>query len=227
MACQITGLTARAIDSGLICYNESGKMIQPPEQACAPLPAVPTEDLMEPPGGVLVWIIVFLELLTFGAGLGVFLFQAREHAALFEQSRGLLNQPLAFANTLVLLTGGWCMANGITVLRRGHSKTALRWICGAILTGILFIALKCVEYADKIHHGIGFGDDAFFTLYYLLTAFHLLHVLVAVVLLGFMARGMRRGRYHREDHLDVESSGIFWHMCDLIWLLLYPVVYLL
>ena len=52
-------------------------------------------------------------------------------------------------------------------------------------------------------------------------------MLAAVVLLAFMARGIRRGHYHREEHLDVESSGIFWHMCDLIWLLVYPVIYLL
>ena len=50
--------------------------------------------------------------------------------------------------------------------------------------------------------------------------------LIVLLLLAFMARGIRHGHYHREEHLDVESSGIFWHMCDLIWLLVYPVIYL-
>ncbi len=184
-------------------------------------------DAGEPPGGILVWMVVFLEIVTFGAGLGVFLFQGRKNEALFEAGHDLLTQPLAFANTLILLTGGWFMANGIVALRGGRSPIALRWITGAIVTGIGFLAIKCLEYADKIGHGHVFGDDVFFTLYYLLTGFHFLHVLVAVVILLFLARSIRLGRYTRDDHLDVESGGIFWHMCDIIWLLIYPVIYLL
>lgn len=181
----------------------------------------------EPPGGVLVWIIVFLEVLTFGGGIGVFLSQARDHAEVFHQDHALLNQPLAFINTLVLLTGGWCMANGITSLRAGVRPAALRWVRLAMLTGLVFAVLKGIEYSEKARHGTGFAQDEFFTLYFLLTSFHLLHVLVAVVLLFFMASGIKQGRYHRDDHENVEASGIFWHMCDLIWLLLYPVIYLL
>lgn len=192
-----------------------------------PHPARPAADALEPPGGVLVWLLVFLEIVTFGAGLGVFLFQGRDHAAAFAEGRAMLDQPLALANTLVLLTGGWCMAGCVGDLRLGRAPRALRWIYGAVASGGLFLALKGVEYAGKIRHGIGFGEDVYFTLYYALTGFHFIHVLVAVVLLSFMARGLRRGRYGRDDHQDVESCGIFWHMCDLIWLLLFPILYLL
>ena len=184
-------------------------------------------DAYEPPGGVLVWLLVFLEIITFGAGIITFLAQGREHAAEFAAGRELLNQPLAFANTLLLLTGGWCMANGLAFLKCGQQNRSLRWVTAAIITGLVFMALKGIEYADKIQHGIGFGRDVFFTFYYALTGFHLVHVFAAVVLLAFMARGIRHGHYQREEHLDVESSGVFWHMCDLIWLLLYPVIYLL
>jgi nitric oxide reductase NorE protein len=186
-----------------------------------------SSEAWEPPGGVLVWLLVFLEVITFGAGIITFLAQGREHAAEFAAGRELLNQPLAFANTLLLLTGGWCMANGLGSLRCGNQGKSLRWVIAAILTGLVFTVLKGIEYAEKVQHGIGFGRDVFFTFYYALTGFHLVHVLAAVVLLAFMARGIRRGHYHREEHLDVESSGIFWHMCDLIWLLVYPVIYLL
>ena len=182
---------------------------------------------MEPPGGVLVWIIVFLELITFGAGLVVFTVQSHLEADAFRAGRAFLNQPLALANTLTLLTGGWCMANGIIALRRGHGVHTSRWVGGAIYTGLAFLLLKGSEYVEKIQHGIGFGSDTFFTLYWLLTGFHFLHVVVAVVLLIVMWFGIRRGKYHRHHLQNVESSGIFWHMCDLIWLLLYPIIYLL
>ena len=61
----------------------------------------------------------------------------------------------------------------------------------------------------------------------MLTGFHFVHVMVAVVLLSALLRAVGRGRYHAADHQDVEAGGVFWHMCDLIWLLLYPVTYLL
>ena len=181
----------------------------------------------EPPGGILVWIIVFVEMVTFGAGLAVFLYQRGASPEEFAKGRELLNQPLAFANTLVLLTGGWFMACGLVELRRGRSPLALRWIIGAMGTGILFLLLKSGEYSEKIQHGIGFGEDTFFTLYFALTGFHFIHVLVAVLILGYLALKLKRGYYHRDHFEDVEAGGIFWHLCDLIWLLIFPLVYLL
>ncbi len=172
-------------------------------------------------------MIVFIEVITFGAALGVFVFTGRDNVELFQQSRALLNQPLAFINTLILLSGGWCMVNGLDALKQGKPRAAYYWVGGAGLTGIVFAVLKAVEYAAKFGHGIGFGEDEFFTLYFLLTGFHLAHVLVAVILLCAIMRGIKIGKYTAGQHFDVESSGIFWHMCDLIWLLVYPIIYLL
>ncbi|HRH99125.1 MAG TPA: cytochrome c oxidase subunit 3 [Prosthecobacter sp.] len=181
----------------------------------------------EPPGGVLIWMLVGLEVLTFGAGILAFVYQERGNAVEFEQGRLLLDQTLAFANTLVLLTGGWFMACGLGALRKGKNTCARRWTLAALLAGVLFLLLKLVEYRQKAAHGIQFGEDTFFTLYYLLTGFHFVHVLVAVVLLGCLARSVRLGHSHAGDHQNFEAGGVFWHMCDLIWLLLYPVIYLL
>ena len=172
----------------------------------------PSLALFEPPGGILVWIIVFLEVLTFGAGFVVFAVEGRAHAEEFALGRALLNQPIALANTLILLTGGWCMANGIVALRSGGEHLAGRWIAAAIGTGFAFLALKGFEYAEKLQAGIGLGEDTFFTLYWLLTGVHFLHVLAAIVILTVIWFGIRRGKYHGGSFYDVESSGIFWHM---------------
>lgn len=197
-----------------------------------PGPEVPTKtsdtpDAFEPPGGVLVWIIVFVETTTFGAGLVAFMANRRDEPAVFAAGRATLQQPLAFTNTLILLTGGWLMARALTSLRNGMTQSAARWILGAIASGLLFLALKSLEYASKLGHGLGLHHDSFYTYYWLLTVFHFMHVAVAILLLFFMWRGIRGGRYSQADHFDVESSGIFWHMCDVIWLLLYPTLYLL
>jgi nitric oxide reductase NorE protein len=174
-----------------------------------------------------VWLIVFLELLTFAVGLGIFIYFSREQPTVFAHGRASLRQPIAFVNTLLLLTGGWCMANALTRLRVGNVGAAQGWIAGAVSTAGLFLVLKCVEYADKLAHGFDLRADSFFTLYWLLTGFHFLHVAAALVLLALMWHGIRSGRYTATDHGDVESAGVFWHLCDLIWLLLYPVLYLL
>ena len=184
-------------------------------------------SITEPPGGLLVWLIVLLEVLTFCIGLVVLVVQGRADPAVFRAGRATLNQPIALANTLILLTGGWSMANALGCLRRDRLPAAARWMVGAMAAAAAFLGLKGVEYADKLAHGLGLHHDAFFTLYWLLTGFHFLHVLTALVLLSVMWRAVRRGRYSAADHEDVEGSGIFWHLCDFIWLLLYPVVYLL
>ena len=189
-------------------------------------PADAPSALWNPPGGILAWMIVTMELVTFGAGFIVFATLEHRDQAAFAAGRALLHQPIALANTLILLTGGWCMAMGLDRLRGGGPAAATRWISGAVACGLAFLVLKGFEYADKLAHGHVFGRDTFFTLYWLLTGFHVLHVLVAVVLLAVMARAIRRGRYGPHDCEDVEASGVFWHLCDMLWLLLYPVVYL-
>lgn len=181
----------------------------------------------EPPGGLLVWIVIVVETVTFGAGLVTFAMSRRDEPAVFAAGRAALHQPLALANTLVLLTGGWLMANAVASLRQGRTKAAEGWILAASASGATFLALKGVEWAEKLRHGLGLHHDSFFTYYWLLTGFHFLHVAVAVVILLGLYRGIRQGRYTRASHLDVESGGAFWHMCDLIWLLVYPTIYLL
>ncbi len=120
---------------------------------------------IEPPGGLLVWLIVLLELLTFCVGLIVFVVQSQAEPAIFQHGRASLNQAIAFANTLILLSGGWCMANSLTRLRGGDSASAGRWIGGSIISAAAFLGLKGVEYWDKLAHGHGLHTDRFFTLY--------------------------------------------------------------
>jgi nitric oxide reductase NorE protein len=189
--------------------------------------ASPLPCWAEPPGGILVWLIVFVELLTFGMGLLVFLAQSREHAEIFQKGRASLNQSIGLVNTLVLLTGGWFMTHVPGRLRHGRTDIARRWLLAAAGTGGLFLLLKCVEYQAKLEHGLDLHADIFFTLYWLLTAFHFIHVLVATVILLVLWRGLRTGHCTAAQHGNVESGAVFWHMCDLIWLMVYPVIYLL
>ncbi len=186
-----------------------------------------TPNLYEPPGGMLIWIIISIELLTFIIGIAVFLYRRQGAYELFAQSQALLDKGLGTINTMVLISGGFFMAQSLQQLKNGQAFKSLRNIRLASLMGFVFLLIKGYEYYDKILHRHTLEANDFFTFYWLLTGFHFIHVLVALIILLFLARGIRKGAYNQHQYEDVETGGAFWHMCDLIWLLLFPVLYLL
>jgi len=95
-----------------------------------------------------------------------------------------------------------------------------------MLGGLLFLALKSIEYIDKIKAGLTIGYNSFFTFYWMLTLFHVIHILVGLIILGSVFIGIRK-RNGTITINDFEASAAFWHMCDLIWLLLFPIIYLI
>lgn len=185
------------------------------------------KNIFYPPGGILLWIIISLETLTFVIGIAVFLHEKKAEPELFSRSQALLSPVFGMVNTLVLLTGGFMMASSVRQLKVGNSKKSLFWIYAAAAMGLAFLCIKGFEYYEKLGHGLTIDFDSFFTFYWLLTGFHFIHVLVATVILLGMARGIKKGSYNKSVYADVESGAAFWHMCDLIWLLLFPVLYLL
>ncbi len=188
---------------------------------------IDNKNIFYPPAGILLWIIIFLEILTFTIGLAVFLYSKNGDYEAFTQSQAMLNKTFGMVNTLVLITGGFMMATSLHQLKSGNNQKSLVWIRGAAMMGLLFLFIKGYEYYDKIGHGLTIDYDSFYTFYWLLTGFHFIHVMVGAVILLFIARGIRKGTYSKEDYIDVESGGAFWHMCDLIWLFLFPVLYLM
>jgi nitric oxide reductase NorE protein len=186
-----------------------------------------TKSPYYPPGGILIWIIVFLEFITFSAALMVFLNMRSANSSLFNASQEHLNSTLGMINTIVLITSGLFMASGMLQLKAGNAKKSQFYLIVTIALGLLFLVLKSFEYYEKIALGINLKTDAFFLFYWLLTGFHFLHVLVAVILLSYMWLKIKSGYYTQSNHEDVETVGVFWHMCDLIWIFLFPILYLL
>lgn len=177
---------------------------------------------IEPPGGWFIWGLVILEMITFGVALIALLVSAGKAPDTYHESRLLLDTRLGIANTLFLLTSGYFMAEGLRQFRQRDLSRARTCLWLAITGGLLFLTLKGIEYADKIAHGHTLSSDPFFTWYWLLTVFHLMHVVVGLCILGVLLR-----RLTSTSPEDFEAGGVFWHMCDLIWLLLFPALYLI
>ncbi len=184
------------------------------------------KNIYYPPGGILLWIIIFLELITFGAALIALVFSAKEDPILFHESRLQLNVTFGTINTVFLLTSGFFMAVTVHELKENHKQKAQNYLLLTMLFGVLFLVLKTVEYNAKLNAGLDIGYNSFFTFYWMLTLFHVIHVIVGLVILISVYFGIKKEKSTTKIE-DVEASAAFWHMCDLIWLLLFPVIYLI
>ena len=175
--------------------------------------------LDELPGELMMWVLIFSEILVFGAGLLAFLAMRAYHPARFAADQATLNQTAGALNTFVLVTSGMLAALAVRAReaeQRSHARLLLLAACGL---GTVFLAIKGYEYAAKFEHGIGADTSLFFTFYFLITGFHALHVVAGIVILALVswADSMR----------NMETGVAFWHMVDLVWVLLFPIIYLL
>lgn len=178
-----------------------------------------TSVIDELPGELLMWVLIISELLVFGAGLIAFMGVRLTDPAGFAEAQSHLFQTGAALNTAVLVTSGYLAAQALhwrQTARRGAARLAL--IAAAAL-GVVFLIIKGAEYANKAAQGITFETHPFFLFYYLLTGFHAAHVLAGVCILLLVA--------WRDDPRNIEAGAQFWHMVDLVWIMLFPVIYLL
>jgi len=170
------------------------------------------------PGDPMMWVLVFSELVAFGLFLGAFIVARAVRPAVFASGQTALDLTLAGCNTIVLVTSGWAAAKGAASARADEARRARLWLLLAMALGGAFVTIKLVEYAREIGAGIGLETSVFFTLYFLLTGFHLLHVCLGIIILAVVCR--------RADPVDVETGTVFWHMVDLVWIVMFPIVYL-
>ncbi|MGB0807031.1 MAG: cytochrome c oxidase subunit 3 [Salibacteraceae bacterium] len=186
-----------------------------------------TKKLYYPPGGILIWLIIILEIFTFLGAILVFLYSRKENLADFEISSNTLNPIVGTLNSIVLITSGYFMAESINRLKENQNQKAAKNILIGLVLGLVFLAIKGSEYALKIEAGYTLGYDTYFTFYWLLTGFHFVHVLFGIGMLGFMYSAVKQKKYDSNNYADVESSAVYWHMCDLIWILIFPILYLI
>ncbi len=187
---------------------------------------IDSKNLLYPPGGLLIWGLVLMELLTFGAALIAFIVASKSEPDAFHNSAKMLNPLYGVANTVFLLTSGFFMAQSVNHYKEAKYAKSRFCLILTLLGGGLFLVLKAVEYHEKISQGLTVHYNTFFSYYWLLTLFHVMHVLAGIVILSFMMFRFRisTSKMRIEDY---EAGAVFWHMCDLIWLILFPVIYLL
>ena len=179
------------------------------------------------PGDLAMWFFILAELSVFAILILVFAVTQALKPQLFSESRLLLNTSTGLAMTLSLLTAGLFAALAQAQVRRSRPRHGAVWLLAALFVASVYVVLKVTEYRHLLGSGLGMEHNTFFTLYWILTGFHFLHVLLGMFILGWLAERCRRGLYDASNRSGFESGVLYWHMVDLIWVVLFPLVYVL
>lgn len=179
------------------------------------------------PGDFAIWIFILAEMLAFGVLFVAYAFTRAGDVELFNASQATLNRTAGAINTLVLITSSYFVMRAVTAIKHGFSKDCAWWLGVAFLLGGVFVGIKVVEFHDKFSEGITLSTNSFYMFYLALTFFHFMHVLMGMIILACVIVKARRGDYGRHDYVGVETAASFWHMVDLLWIILFPLVYVI
>lgn len=179
------------------------------------------------PGEVGIWVFVVADMVMFALFFAVFAYYRGEAFELFSAGQVTLNQGYGATNTLLLLTSSWFVVTGIHAAKHGEGKIAANYFALTFLCGAGFVGIKFLEYGEKIRAGLTLTSNDFYMYYYILTGLHFAHVAIGLVVLAFMWSRARRGSPQESDIRFLEGGATYWHMVDVLWIMLFPLVYLL
>jgi len=187
-----------------------------------------------PPGDFAIWIIIYVELVTFGLLFVGYVFSRRADVELFNASQLLLNQTSGFVNTLILITSSYFIVKAVQSIKNmtkhtlmQANDTASKWLLSAMFLGLAFLIIKIVEFSHIFGAGITLSTNTFFMFYLLLTMFHFMHVILGIIILWNIYQKTKTKGYSTDDHSGIETGASYWHLVDLLWIVLFPLVYII
>ena len=174
-----------------------------------------------------MWLFLASEVMLFGGLFSAYV-MIRTGAAEWPQGADLLNVPLATLNTLILITSSMTMVMAWVALKRDDRSRHRRFLSLTLFLGIVFLTIKVFEYSEKFGHDIYPATNVFYALYFTLTGIHFLHILAGVLVLAYhLGPGSRLLKKNARQFTNrIEVTGLYWHFVDLVWLILFPVLYL-
>ncbi len=184
-----------------------------------------------------MWLFIFTELLLFGGLFITYSVYRYNHSLAFHLAADELDVVIGTINTVILLVSSMSIAMATTAIQQKDKKRTLILIGITMLLGMIFLVNKYFEWSGKIGHGIwpgapllddlGRGDTLFYGLYFFMTGLHALHIIVGLVILGFVFVFVRKDKLTFDNFQLLENGGLYWHLVDLIWIFLFPLFYLI
>jgi cytochrome c oxidase subunit III len=197
-----------------------------------------------------MWVFIAQEILFFGGMLTAYAIYRNLFYDAFAAGSHHLDVKLGTVNTAVLICSSLTMALGVHAAALGKRKATVLFLLLTIALGSVFLGIKVVEYADKFEHHLvpgahysaeslrgahgeelpadtGRHSEIFFALYFSLTGLHALHMVIGVPIIAYMAWQAGRGRFGPAYYTPVEITGLYWHFVDIVWIFLFPLLYLI
>ncbi len=173
-----------------------------------------------------MWTFLGSEVMFFTGLIGSFIYFKVLRPEDFEAAHEILSLPLATLGTSVLIVSSFAVVMGLEALQSNDRRVFFNWMGLAILLGATFVSIQAVEWATLMHEGIK-AKDIFGTAFFATTGFHGLHVLGGVTWLVLLMIRAVRGEYSADNTLGVEMFGLYWHFVDVVWIVLFTVIYLI
>lgn len=191
------------------------------------------------------WLFLVTEVMLFGGLFAAYIYYHYFYEHSFKLAGSLLDWKLGALNTVFLLTSSWTMANGVRACQMSRTREMVRWLWLTFILAGGFMVVKYIEYTTKFEHGIfpftmlwePHGHYAevlsgaafprlFFSIYFTMTGLHGLHVLIGMIVIGWLIWRGGQGRFHSGWYIPVDLVGLYWHVVDIIWIFLFPLLYL-
>jgi cytochrome c oxidase subunit 3 len=183
-----------------------------------------------------MWLFLYSEIMLFAGLFVLYAAYFDKYMTDFINAGKELNLIFGSANTLILLTSSFTVAASITATRQTNIRMTYRFLWASVLLGVLFLVNKYFEWGAKFAHDIYPGSETltsgpqgeglFFSLYYVITGLHGVHIIVGLSLLVASIFLLQRGKIGPKDYVFLENAGLYWHLVDLIWIFIFPLFYL-
>lgn len=171
-----------------------------------------------------MWMFIASEVMFFGGLISTFLFYKLNNPSTAEAA--LLDVVLVGVNTFILLTSSFTVVLGLSAIQRGDRSGLMRFLGLTVLLGAAFLGGQAYEFVSLFGEGMTLSSSVYASSFFTLTGFHGFHVLIGIIWAVLTMRKASRAKYSVEDHLGVEMFGLYWHFVDIVWIVLFTLIYL-
>ena len=177
-------------------------------------------------GKFAIWLFLATEIMFFTGLIGTYVV-LRSGAPSWPNPAERLAVDITAFNTFVLICSSWTVVKSLECIQKGDKGGLVKWLGISILLGSFFVGVQVYEYIQLYNHKAWPNQDLFWSTFYAMTGFHGLHVVVGVIWLICLWIGAVRGKFTADNWVPIELGGLYWHFVDLVWVLLFTLVYLM
>ncbi len=172
------------------------------------------------------WLFIVSEAMLFTGLIGTYL-ALRVGSASWPDASETLDIPLTAVNTFILITSSLTMVQSLASIERGDAARLRLWLGATALLGLTFLGIKLHDWTELIAHGYPPDSGVFAATFFMLTGFHAAHVAGGVIALAYLIARSFAGVYTTDRHETVELVGVYWHFVDIVWIILFTIIYLM